>query len=197
MVFDIDGLSQARQAVRRELSRGNRGGSPNGNGGQGARHPLAESESGMVLPFRSAGGSAHKVVGPGPGRADQGCILNPYLRIDGHQLAVGIGVVGFTAQVVFVRVVVRFGHDGFAVGDGDLIIIRVDFVEGQEAVAVAAIFNEGGLQARLYAGDLGEVDVPAKLAARTGFEIELLNLAAVHDRDARFFRVRRVYQHGF
>ena len=27
--------------------------------------------------------------------------------------------------------------------------------------------------------------------------IEFLNLAAVHDRDARFFRVRRVYQHGF
>ena len=113
------------------------------------------------------------------------------------QLAVGIGVVGFTAQVVFVRVVVRFGHDGFAVGDGDLIIIRVDFVEGQEAVAVSAVLDEGRLQAGLYAGDLGEIDVPAKLTAGAGFEIEFLNLAAVHDRDAGFFRVRRVYQHGF
>src|SRR5690606_26251877 len=84
MVFDIEGLSQARQAVRRERSRGNRGGSPNGNGGQGARHPLAESESGMILPFGSAGGSAHWVVGPGSERADQGCIPNPYLRIDGQ-----------------------------------------------------------------------------------------------------------------
>src|SRR5690606_3305998 len=104
------------------------------------------------------------------------------------QLAVGIGVVGFTAQIVFVRVVVRFGHDGFAVGDGDLIVIRVDFVEGQEAVAIAAVFDEGGLQAGLYAGDLGEIDVAAKLAPRAGFEIEFLNLAAVYDRDARFFR---------
>ena len=97
--------------------------------------------------------------------------------------------------VVIVRL--RFGHDGFAVGDRDLIIIRVDFVKGQEAVAVAAVFHEGGLQAGLYAGDLGEIDVPAKLATRAGFEIEFLNLAAVYDRDARFFRVRRVDQHGF
>ena len=84
MVFDIEGLSQARQAVRREHSRGIRGGSPNGNGGQGARHPLAKSEPGMILPFGSAGGSAHKVVGPEFGRADQGCIPNPYLRTDGQ-----------------------------------------------------------------------------------------------------------------
>ena len=64
-------------------------------------------------------------------------------------------------------------------------------------MAVAAVFDEGGLQAGLYAGDLGEIDVAAKLAPRAGFEIEFLNLAAVHDRDAGFFRVRRVYQHGF
>jgi hypothetical protein len=33
-----------------------------------------------------------------------------------------------------------------AIGDRNLIIIRVDFAEGQKAVAVAAIFDEGGLQ---------------------------------------------------
>jgi hypothetical protein len=32
------------------------------------------------------------------------------------------------------------------VGDRDLIIVRMDFAEGQEAVPVAAIFDEGGLQ---------------------------------------------------
>ena len=84
MVFDIEGLSQARQAVRRELSRGNRGGSPNGNGGQGARHPLADGESGMVLPVGSAGGSAHEVVGPGSERADQGCVPDPFRQIGGQ-----------------------------------------------------------------------------------------------------------------
>ena len=32
------------------------------------------------------------------------------------------------------------------VGDRDLVVIGVDFAEGEEAVAVAAIFDEGGLQ---------------------------------------------------
>ena len=32
------------------------------------------------------------------------------------------------------------------VGDRDLIIVRMDFAEGEEAVTVAAIFDEGGLQ---------------------------------------------------
>ncbi len=33
----------------------------------------------------------------------------------------------------------------FAVRDGDLIIVRVNFIEGKEAVAIAAIFNKGRL----------------------------------------------------
>ena len=113
------------------------------------------------------------------------------------QGGVGIDVVAgrFAIQIVLVLVVVRLGHDGFAVGDGDLVIVRVDFVEGQEAVAIAAVFDEGGLKAGLYAGDLGEVDVAAKLALRTGFEIEFLNLASVHDGDPGFLRVGRVDQH--
>src|SRR5205823_6156082 len=45
------------------------------------------------------------------------------------------------------------------VGDRDLIVVRVDFAESQEAVAVAAIFDERRLQRRLYARDLGEIDI--------------------------------------
>ena len=113
------------------------------------------------------------------------------------QGGVGIDVVAgrFAIQIVLVLVVVRLGHDGFAVGDGDLVIVGMDFVEGQEAVAIAAVFDEGGLEAGLYAGDFGQVDVAAKLALRSGFEIELLNLASVHDGDPGFFRVGRVDQH--
>jgi hypothetical protein len=33
-----------------------------------------------------------------------------------------------------------------AIGDRNLIIVRMDFAEGQKAMAVAAIFDEGGLQ---------------------------------------------------
>ena len=109
----------------------------------------------------------------------------------------GIDVVAgrFAVEIVLVLIVVRLGHDGFAVGDGDLVVVGVDFVEGEEAVAIAAVFNEGSLQAGLYACDLGEVDIAAKLALRTGFEIEFLNLAPVHDGDPGLLGMRRIDQH--
>ena len=34
------------------------------------------------------------------------------------------------------------------IGDGDLVIIGMNFAEGEKAVAVAAVFDEGGLQRR-------------------------------------------------
>ena len=41
------------------------------------------------------------------------------------------------------------------VGDRDLVVVRMDFAEGEEAVAVAAVVDEGGLQRRFDARDLG------------------------------------------
>ena len=38
---------------------------------------------------------------------------------------------------------------------GDLVIIGVDFAEGQEAVAIAAIIDERRLERRFDPGDLG------------------------------------------
>src|SRR3984893_7766421 len=81
------------------------------------------------------------------------------------------------------------------VGDRDLIIIRVNFAEGQEAVAVAAIFDEGGLQRRLYAGDLGEIDVAAQLLALGGLEVKLFAAIAADDNDPGLFRVGSIDQH--
>ena len=115
----------------------------------------------------------------------------------GHP-AFGIAVVA-VAGILFVVIVVgrvRLGHNGLAIGGGDLVVVGVNFVEGQKAVAIAAVFHEGSLQAGFYARDLGEVDVAAKLAPGLRLEVEFLNLAAVHDRDARFFRVRRIDKHG-
>jgi hypothetical protein len=55
-----------------------------------------------------------------------------------------------------------FGLDQcLPVGDRDLVVVGMDFAEGEEAVAVAAIFNESGLERGFDPGDLGEVDVPA------------------------------------
>ena len=53
-------------------------------------------------------------------------------------------------------------EERLAIGHGDLVIVGMDFVEGQESVAIAAVFDEGGLERRLHARDLGEVDIAAQ-----------------------------------
>ncbi|WP_299810203.1 hypothetical protein [Tardiphaga sp.] len=62
-------------------------------------------------------------------------------------------------------------------------------------MAVAAVFNEGGLQRRLNAGDLGEVDVTAKLLALRSLEIKFLDAIAADHNDPGLFRVGSVDQH--
>src|SRR5690348_195946 len=73
-----------------------------------------------------------------------------------------LGLGGFRVGTVMLLVVAK---QRFAVGDGDLIIVGVDFAEGQEAVAIAAIFDKSRLQRGFDPGDLGQIDVAAQLAA--------------------------------
>ena len=73
--------------------------------------------------------------------AAAGAILGFFFR-----LAVG-ALVGFDQRLT--------------VGDWDLVIIGVDFAEGEEAVAVAAIFDESGLQRRFNPRDLRQIDITA------------------------------------
>ncbi|WP_313754707.1 hypothetical protein [Bradyrhizobium sp. WYCCWR 12699] len=81
------------------------------------------------------------------------------------------------------------------VGDRDLIVVGMDFTEGEETVAVAAIFDEGGLERGFDPCDLGEVDIPAQLLALRGLEIKLFDaIAADHD-DPGLFRVGGIDQH--
>src|SRR5260221_4688334 len=81
------------------------------------------------------------------------------------------------------------------VGDGDLVIVGMDFAEGEEAVAIAAIFDKGCLQRRLYPRDLGEVDIAAQLVALGGLEIKFFDtIAADHDNPG-LFRVGGIDQH--
>jgi hypothetical protein len=81
------------------------------------------------------------------------------------------------------------------VGNRDLVVIGMDFAEGEEAVAVAAIFDESGLERGFDPGDFGEVDVPAQLLALRGLEIKLFDaIAADHD-DPGLFRVGGIDQH--
>jgi len=81
------------------------------------------------------------------------------------------------------------------IGDRNLVIVRMNFAEGEKAVPVAAIFDEGRLQGRLDARDLGEIDVAAKLFALSGLEIKLFDaIAADHDNPG-LFRVGGIDKH--
>ena len=48
---------------------------------------------------------------------------------------------------------------GLPIGDRDLIVIRVNFAEGEEAVAIAAVIDESGLQRRLDARHFRQIDI--------------------------------------
>jgi hypothetical protein len=81
------------------------------------------------------------------------------------------------------------------VGDRNLIIIRMDFAEGQKTVTVAAVLDEGRLQRWLYARDLGEIDIAAQLFALGGLEIKLFDAVAADHDDPGLFRVGSIDQH--
>ncbi len=107
----------------------------------------------------------------------------------------------FALAVLVVAVLQRFrigaflGHQRFAVGHRDLVVIRVDLREGQEAVAVAAVIDEGSLERRLYARDLCQVDIASQLALVFGLKVEFLDFAAVDHDDPGLFRVRGIDEH--
>jgi hypothetical protein len=84
---------------------------------------------------------------------------------------------------------------GLTVGDRNLVVVGMNFAEGEEAVAVAAILDKGRLQRRLYPRDLGEINIAAQLLALGGFKIKFFDaIAADHD-DPGLFRVGGIDQH--
>ena len=87
------------------------------------------------------------------------------------------------------------GDQRLPVGDRDLIVVGMDFAEGQEAVAIAAVVDEGGLQRRLYPRDLGEIDVAAQLPAVRRLEVEFLDPIAAQHHHPGLLRMGRVDKH--
>src|SRR3546814_159201 len=78
----------------------------------------------------------------------------------------------------------------------NLVIIGVDLAKGEEAVAIAAIFDERRLQRRFDAGYLGQIDIALELLVLGGLEIKLLDSVSLGDGDPGFFPVPRVDQHA-
>jgi hypothetical protein len=81
------------------------------------------------------------------------------------------------------------------VGDRDLVIVGMDFAEGEKAVTVAAIFDEGSLQRRFDPRHLGEIDIAAQLFALRGLEIKFFDAVAAYHDDPGLLRVGGVDQH--
>ena len=87
------------------------------------------------------------------------------------------------------------GQQRLPVGDGDLVIVGMDLAEGEEAVPVAAVVDEGSLQGGFYPDDFRQVDVAAKLFLVGRLEIEFLDAVTANDDDAGFLRVGGIDQH--
>jgi hypothetical protein len=101
-------------------------------------------------------------------------------------LMVGFGIARFA----------RFLSDQrLSVGDRNLVIVGMDFTEGEKSVPVAAVIDETGLQRRFYARDFGEIDIAAQWAAVRGFKVEFFDPAAAHDHDPGFLRVGGIDKH--
>ena len=97
------------------------------------------------------------------------------------------------AQALLLGRMLRFlAQQCLAILFGDLIIIRMNFREGQETVAVTTIIDERRLQRGFDPGYLGEIDISLELPMFGRFEIELLNPTSLDDCHPGFFLVARV-----
>ena len=65
----------------------------------------------------------------------------------------------------------------------------MDFAEGQETVAVSAVFDEGGLKGGFDPRDLRQIDIASQLLPVSGFEVEFFDLLTTYHHDPGFFRV--------
>jgi hypothetical protein len=124
--------------------------------------------------------------------------LHALAAIAAARIAMACPTAAVTVLVLFLGLAVGalVGLDQrLTVGDRDLVIIGMDFAEGEEAVAIAAIFDKGGLQRRFDPRDLGEIDIAAKLLALRGLEIKLFDAIATDHDNPGLLRVGGIDQH--
>jgi hypothetical protein len=101
-----------------------------------------------------------------------------------------------TALVLFL-LALHFGHESFAVGDRNLVVVGMDFGEGQEAVTVPAVVDESCLKRGLNPDDFRQVDVPFDLLLCRCLYIKFFKPGSVQNHDPGFLRVRGFDEHSF
>jgi hypothetical protein len=114
------------------------------------------------------------------------------------------GSLGFAARAAarltfffFPLVTFLLGDQPFTVGDGDLIVVGVNFAEGEEPMAVPTVIDEGGLQRRFDADDFGEVDVAFDLFLCRCLYIKFLKARSIQNHHPSFLGVCGIDQHSF
>eukprot|EP01031_Cornospumella_fuschlensis_P051688 gene51688-63194_t len=108
---------------------------------------------------------------------------------------VSSGTEATMSAIRLARGALLFLDQGEAVGNGDLVIIGMDLAEGEEAMAVAAIFDERGLERGLHTGHLGKIDVAPQLLAGGSLIVEFFDPVAAHDHNPGLLRVGRIDKH--
>ena len=76
-----------------------------------------------------------------------------------------------------------------------LVVVGVHLRQGQEAVAFAAVIDEGRLEAGLDVDHHSLVDVGLGLLPGGGFQGKLVQLALLHDANAKLLGVRGINEH--
>src|SRR5580704_12957120 len=87
------------------------------------------------------------------------------------------------------------GKERNAVGDGDLVIVRVNFREGQKALPVATELDKRRLKGGFDPRHFGEIDVAFKWPLRGGLEIEFFYFLTLKNNDPGLLGVTCVDQH--
>ena len=98
--------------------------------------------------------------------------------------------------IVFFRVFFfLFLDQGQAVGDGNLVIVGMDFGKGQKAMAIAAILHERRLERGLHSGYFCQINIAFEGLARGALEIKLFNAVATCHHNAGFLALAGVDEH--
>ena len=84
------------------------------------------------------------------------------------------------------------GQQRLPVGDRDLVVVRMNFIEGQETVSVPAVLDERRLQRRFDPCHLGEIDVSLELPSGGNLDVIFFQAGSVDHHHPGFLRVRGI-----
>src|ERR1700722_305848 len=75
------------------------------------------------------------------------------------------------------------GEKRQAVGDRNLVVVRMNFRKGQESLPVASVLDESGLQGRFDPGYLGEINISLERSFRGRLKIKFFDFLSVENND--------------